>query len=125
VGAEEFHVVSKDDVPEGKVTLRYEFEATGKPDLRKGKGSSGKAQLYINKKLVGELSLPYTIPLALGLGSGINIGRNSGSSVSKLYGPPFEFTGKVVEVTIDLSGDLIPDTEEEKHARAKVAMARQ
>ena len=38
VGAEEFHVVSNADVPEGKVELRYEFETTGEPDLKKGKG---------------------------------------------------------------------------------------
>jgi hypothetical protein len=99
VGAEEFHVVSKVDVPEGKVELRYEFETTGGPDLKKGKGSPGKAQLYINRKLVGQLSLPYTVPLALGIGSGIFVGRNSGSPVTSLYGPPFEFTGTIFQVT--------------------------
>ena len=125
VGAEEFHLVSKIDVPEGKVSLRYEFEATGKPDLKKGRGSPGKAQLYINKRLVSEMKLPYTIPLALGIGSGIIVGRNGGSSVSFLYGPPFEFTGTISKVTVDVSGKLIPDSEEERHARAKVAMARQ
>ena len=95
VGAEEFHVASNVDVPTGKVSLRYEFEKTGEPDLKTGKGAAGKAQLYINKKLVGEMKLPYTVPLALGIGSGIFIGRNSGSPVSALYGPPFEFTGAI------------------------------
>ena len=41
------------------------------------------------------MTLPYTVPLALGIGSGVFIGRNSGSPVSKLYGPPFEFTGTI------------------------------
>jgi hypothetical protein len=45
--------------------------------------------------------------------------------VTKLYGPPFEFTGTIFQVTADVSGKLIGDTEEEKHARARVAMARQ
>jgi hypothetical protein len=45
--------------------------------------------------------------------------------VTKLYGPPFEFTGTIHEVTVDISGKLIADTEEEKNVRAKVAMARQ
>jgi hypothetical protein len=125
VGAEEFHVVSNADVPEGKVSLAYEFEKTGEPDFKTGKGAAGKAQLYINKQLVGETTLPYTVPLALGIGSGVFIGRNSGSPVSVLYGPPFEFTGTINEVTADISGKLIADTEEEKHVRAKVAMARQ
>jgi arylsulfatase A-like enzyme len=125
VGAEEFHVVSNVDVPEGKVSLTYEFEKNGEPDFKTGKGAAGKAQLYVNKKLVGETALPYTVPLALGIGSGVFIGRNSGSPVSQLYGPPFEFTGTIYQVTVDVSGKLIEDSEEQKHAVAKVAMARQ
>ena len=70
-------------------------------------------------------ALPYTVPLALGIGSGVFIGRNSGSPVSQLYGPPFEFTGAIHQVTVDVSGKLIEDSEEEKHAVAKMAMARQ
>ena len=125
VGAEEFHVASSAEVPEGKVSLRYEFEPTGKPDVAKGKGSPGRAQLYIDKRLVGEMTLPYTVPLALGIGSGVCIGRNSGSPVSTGYRSPFEFTGTLFRVTVDLSGKLMPDTDEERHARAKAAMARQ
>ena len=87
VGAEEFHLASNVDVPTGKVSLRYEFEKTGEPDLKAGKGAAGKAQLYINKKLVGEMKLPYTVPLALGIGSGVFIGRNSGSPVSDALWP--------------------------------------
>jgi len=125
VGAEEFHVVSKVEVPVGKVELRYEFEKNGEPDFKNGRGAAGKAQLYINKKLVGELALPYTVPLLLGLGTGIVIGRNAGSSVTKVYSSPFEFTGTIYQVMVDISGKLIPDTAEERHARGKAAMARQ
>ena len=125
VVAEEFHLVSNIAVPPGKAELRYEFQPTGKPDVKKGKGSPGKAQLYINRKLAGEMLLPYTVPLALGIGSGMTVGRNPGSPVSVLYGPPFAFTGKIRHVTVDLTGSLIPDSTDEKHAQAKVAMARQ
>jgi arylsulfatase len=65
------------------------------------------------------------VPLALGIGSGVFVGRNSGSPVSQLYGPPFEFTGTIHQLTVDVSGKLIEDSEEQKHAAAKVAMARQ
>ncbi|MCI0661152.1 MAG: arylsulfatase [Acidobacteria bacterium] len=125
VGAEEFSVVSNEDVPEGRVQLRYEFEPTGKPDFAKGKGTPGRAQLYINKKLVGQKDFPYTVPLALGLGGGLTLGRNPSSSVSKLYQPPFDFTGTIFKVTADVSGKMIQDTEEEMKAFAKAAMARQ
>lgn len=94
VGAEEFHVASNVDVPAGKVSLRYEFEKTGEPDLKTGKGAAGKAQLYINKKLTGEMKLPYTVPLALGIGSGMFIGRNSGSSVPNSTARPSNLPGR-------------------------------
>ena len=125
VGAEEFHVESNAAIPEGKVKLRYEFEPTGKPDLKVGKGAAGKAQLYIDEKLVGETMMPYTVPLALGIGSGVTIGHAPGSPITSLYGPPFEFTGTILSVTADISGQLLHDTEEEEKAFARVAMARQ
>ena len=42
VGSEFFHVESNVPVPEGKHELRFEFEVTGKPDIAKGMGASGK-----------------------------------------------------------------------------------
>lgn len=125
VGAEEFRVESNKEVPQGRVQLRFEFEPTGKPDIKGGKGAPGKAQLYIDKKLVGETTLPYTVPLLLGIGSGVMIGRNGGSPVSTTYSPPFEFTGKIYKVTADVSGKMIQDTQQERKALAKAAMARQ
>ena len=125
VGAEEFHVASSVDVPTGPSELRYEFEVTGKPDLAKGKGTPGKAQLYIDGKLVGETTLPFTVPLALGLGGGLVVGRNPGSPVSALYSSPFEFTGKIFTATVDVSGATIADSAEEKDAQARMHMARQ
>ena len=125
VGAEEFHVESRDAVPEGKLELRFEFEPTGKSDIAKGKGTAGRAQFYINKKLAGQGAIPVTIPLLISLGEGLNVGRDPGSPTSKLYQPPFEFTGRIYKVTVDVSGKMIQDTEEEMKAFAKAAMARQ
>jgi len=125
VGAEEFHVESNDEVPGGKVELRFEFEPTGQPDIANGKGAPGRAQLYINGKLAGQADIPVTEPLTFGLGGGLCVGRTPGSPISKLYKPPFAFTGKIVKVTADVSGKMIQDKEEEKKAHAKVMMARQ
>jgi arylsulfatase A-like enzyme len=125
VGADEYDVVSTEEVPEGRVQLRFEFEPTGKPDLAKGRGTPGRAQLYINGKMVGQSDIPVTVPLSIGIGGGLTVGRNPSSSVSKLYQPPFEFTGKIFKVTADVSGKMIQDTEEEMRAFAKAAMARQ
>ena len=97
VGSQEFVISSDVEVPEGTVEVRFEFEPKGKPDVKKGKGAPGKAQLYINGKLVGEGKLPVTIPLAFGLGGGLVVGRGTGSPISSRFKNPFEFTGTIHE----------------------------
>ncbi len=62
-GLRELAVSSETEVPEGEVTLRYEFEPTGKPDIRNGKGSPGRGQLYINNALVGNANFSITTPV--------------------------------------------------------------
>jgi arylsulfatase A-like enzyme len=125
VGAQEFHLESDVAVPKGKSKLRYEFEPTGKPDIAKGKGTPGRAQLYINGKLVGQTELPFTVPLLIGLGGGLCVGRNPGSAISHLYKAPFAFTGTIFKATADVSGQTLQDKDEEREAAAKAAMARQ
>ena len=125
VGAQEFHVESTQEVPKGKCKLRFEFEPTGKPDIAKGKGAPGRAQLYINGKLVGKATCPLRCRCCSASAADSRSGRNPGSAVSSLYQPPFEFTGRIFKVTADVSGKMIQDTEEEAKAHAKAAMARQ
>ena len=85
VAAELFKVCSDKELPTGKLELRFEFEPTGKPDIPKGKGAPGRAQLYVNAKLVGELDLPYTVPLVMGLGGGICVGRDEARRFRRLH----------------------------------------
>ncbi|MBI4831419.1 MAG: arylsulfatase [Candidatus Lindowbacteria bacterium] len=121
VGSSFSHVESKVAVPEGSHKLRFEFEVTGKPDIRNGKGAPGRGQLYIDKKLVGQADIPLTMPLSLGLAGGIVCGADTGASVTPDYKPPFAFTGKLYGVTVDVSGELIKDDE----AALRMVMARQ
>jgi arylsulfatase A-like enzyme len=116
-----FHVDSEERVPEGRHQLRFEFEVTGPPDIAKGKGASGKVQLYIDQKLVGQAGVSVTTPIAIGLTSGIYCGAAYGSPVAPDYKPPFKFTGKIYSVTVDVSGELIKD----KEAEMRAIMARQ
>jgi arylsulfatase len=51
----------------------------------------------------------------------LTCGGNPGSSVTLDYTGPFAFTGTIHTVTIDVSGELVTDTE----AEMRVAMARQ
>jgi arylsulfatase len=111
VGKEITIVRSKDDVPAGRHELRFEFEPTGKPDIRKGKGSPGRAQLYIDKKLVGQIEMAVTTPMSYGLGGGLAVGADVGSPITTDYKAPFPFTGKLYKVTLDVSGQVIQDDE--------------
>ena len=121
VARDYLHVESKESVPAGRHALRFEFEVTAKPDIAKGKGAPGRAQLYIDKKLVGQAEFPHTTPLSLGLTGGITVGADPGAPVAPFYKTPFEFTGTIYSVTFDVSGDVIKDDE----AELRRIMARQ
>jgi arylsulfatase len=121
VSAALLHVESTDVVPSGRHSLRFEFEPTGKPDVKAGKGAPGRGQLYIDGRLVGEAEFAATVPITYGLGGGIVCGADTGSPVTTAYKPPFRFTGTLHEVSIDVSGELIRDEE----AEMRVALAHQ
>jgi len=97
-------------------------DRTGRPapDFAAGKGAPGRAQLYIDGRLAGQAGFPVTTPVALNPG-GLTCGANPGSPVVADYRSPFRFTGTLRSVTVDVSGDLISDTEGEM----RMAMSRQ
>ena len=115
-----YQVRAPDPLPAGRHQLRFEFEPTGKPDIAQGKGSPGRAQLYVDGQLIAQEEFPVTTPIAFNPG-GLTCGANPGSAVTADYQAPFPFTGTLHTVTVDLSGDLITDTE----AEMRMAMARQ
>ncbi len=116
-----YHVESSENVPTGRHQLGFEFGVTDKPDFANGKGSPGIAKLFIDGKLVGQIDVPVTTPFAFELGGGVTCGSAHKSPVTPDYRPPFEFTGKIYNVTVDVSGQLIED----KEAEMRIAMARQ
>ena len=120
VGRTIYQVVSAAPTPEGRHQLRFEFEVTGQPDIPHGKGTPGRGQLYVDGKLVGDAEIPVTTPIVFNPG-GLTCGSNPGLPVTSEYASPFKFTGTIYSVTVDVSGDLIKDTE----AELRVVMARQ
>jgi arylsulfatase A-like enzyme len=113
-------VSSPEPVPAGAHELRFEFEPTGEPDLPAGKGAPARLQLYVDRALVAEAEAPETIPFAINPGA-LTCGANPGSPVSPEYSSPFRFTGTVHSVTVDVSGEMIEDSE----SSMRMAMARQ
>lgn len=71
----------------------------------------------------GPGQLPVTIPLQLGLGSGVVIGADNGSPVmpAEDYKPPFAFTGTIKKALVDISGEVTENLE----AKVKMYLARQ
>jgi arylsulfatase len=116
-----FKITSDIEVPEGDVTIIYEFEMTGEPDIKNGKGAPGTGKLFINGQKVGEVDMDVTVPLVFSA-EGQTCGLDHGDSVDpEAYKPPFKFTGTIKRVTIDVSGDVIEDAE----AAVRRAMAKQ
>jgi arylsulfatase A-like enzyme len=121
LGRDKFWLKSDAVVPEGEVQLRYEFEPTGAPDIANGLGVPARGQLYIDGKLVASIDMPHSILVIFGT-EGLTCGYDGGAPVAaEEYSDEFRFTGTIKRVTLDLSGELIPDTE----ADVKIAMARQ
>ena len=90
--------------------------------LHEGKGTPGLAQLYVDGQLIANTEFPLTTPIAFNPG-GLTCRANPGSAIVPDYQAlaPFPFTGTLHTVTVDLSGDLITDTDSE----IRMAMARQ
>ena len=121
LGRDLFKIASNIEVPTGEVSLRYEFEPTGKPDPASGKGVPANGQLYINGKLAGAISMPHSVLRMFGT-EGLSCGYDGGDPVAPAeYSGEFRFSGILKRVTLDMSGELIPDSE----ADMKVAMMRQ
>jgi hypothetical protein len=116
-----YRVESTVAVTPGRHELRYEFEPTGAPEILKGRGAAGVGQLYIDGALAGQVQMPVTVPISLGLAGGVVVGADRGAPVTDEYAPPFEFTGAIHRVIVDVSGELIVDSE----AELRAVMARQ
>lgn len=89
-------ITSKEAVPAGKSTVKFEFSYDGG-----GAGKGGTGKLFINNKLVGEGRIDKTVAARFGIDT-FGIGEDTGSPVSNTYKPPFKFTGIIDKVTIDL-----------------------
>ena len=81
---------------------------------------SGKAAVYSTATLVASTDAPHTTPFAFNPGA-VSCGHNPGSPVTQDYTSPFKFTGILHKVVVDVSGELIHDSE----AELRMAMGRQ
>ncbi len=111
LGLEEYKIVAKGPLPEGKSSVRWEFQVTAPPDFKKGSGAPGAGRLYVNGKLVGAGTIERTCPLAYGLsGDGLCCGRDTLTPVSADYHGrgEYAFTGTINRVIVDVGTAMQP-----------------
>ncbi len=99
LGVETYKQTATEKIPTGDITVRMLFEADEpKP------GTGGKVTLYANDKQIGEGRIPRTVPMLFTTYSGMDIGRDNGGVVDRLYEDkaPYAFTGTVRKVVFDL-----------------------
>ncbi len=93
------YTITSDALPTGKVVLVADIAYDGKPGEF---GKSATVTLSANGKQIGQGKLPRTIPLQYSLGEGIDVGTDTGSAVDFSYKLPFNFTGKIEKVAVEL-----------------------
>ena len=94
-GIERYSVTTDQPLPDGKVKLEFQFAYDGgKP------GSGGTVTLLVNGKKAGEGRVEKTIPNKLK--ETADVGRDLSTPVTEDYNVPFEFTGQLGDVVIEL-----------------------
>jgi arylsulfatase len=82
-------------LPNGKAELKFKFIKT--------KEFGGTGELYVNGQKVDEVDMPRMHIATYSLAETFDIGRDTGTQVSKLYTDPFAFNGALDRVVIDLT----------------------
>lgn len=93
LGLQRFIVAATDVVPTGKATIRFEFAYDG----------GGLGTLYVNDKKVAEGRVEHTQPMIFSADETANVGEDDATPVTEDYQAyDNKFTGKIVNVTIDV-----------------------
>jgi arylsulfatase len=92
-----YEVAGKDALTAGKHTIKMEFVYDGG-----GIGKGGAATVTVDGREVAKGRIEKTVPIRISLDEGLDVGEDTGTPVNLNYDVPFEFTGKIEKVTIDL-----------------------
>ncbi len=93
---EEVSIIGRQALPQGAVTLSYEFTRAGDSPVAGGIG-----RLIVNGQEVGQAKIGKTAPVFFTIDETFDIGRDTGSAAGK-YKPPYAFNGVIETVKVDL-----------------------
>ena len=104
--------VAEEDLPAGEVTVRMEFLADGaKP------ATGGDVTLFVDDRQIGKGRMDYTVPIRFSGYAGMDIGRDNGGVVDRVYEDlkPFAFTGTINKVVFDITPHATDEDELHVH----------
>ncbi|WP_084227413.1 arylsulfatase [Nostoc sp. KVJ20] len=90
-------IQSREKLPSGKSTLRFNFDYDGG-----AVGAGGIGKLFINDQQVAEGRVEKTIAYRLALDETFDVGRDTGTPVVDTYQVPFAFTGNLQQISLEL-----------------------
>jgi arylsulfatase A-like enzyme len=122
IGVKHFITESTSTIPAGSHQVRMEFAYAGG-----GLGQGGRVTLFVDGKQVGEGTVEATAPMVFSADDGLDVGCDTGASVSPDYGPrDNEFNGSVRGVQLAFGADADkPEHRVSPEEALRVAMARQ
>ncbi|OHV01723.1 arylsulfatase [Mycobacterium talmoniae] len=113
LGEREQWLSAPDPIPVGEHIFGVRYQRTG--TVEGSHTPVGEAALYVDDVVVATAPDMLTQPGAFALaGGGVSVGRNTGQAVCSAYVAPFAFVGgRILDVTVDLSGQPYLDLETE------------
>jgi arylsulfatase A-like enzyme len=98
LGLTSYKVASPKAIPEGRVTIRYEFRYDGG-----GLGKGGTGTLFVNGEKVAEGKIDKTQPYIFSADEGADVGQDGETPVTGDYKEgDNKFTGKIHKITVEL-----------------------
>jgi len=99
IGLQRFTIASSKKLPEGKSTIRFEFEYDGG-----GMGKGGNATLYVNDEKMGEGRIAHTQAIVFSADETADVGIDLATPVVESIGSEkkSKFTGSIPKVTVEV-----------------------
>jgi arylsulfatase len=110
LGHEHYVVRAQRPLPTGRIEVIMNWKKTD--------SFAGEVSLYQNGEFVGKGLISRTNPVVYAVAEGLEIGSDTGTPVWPGYSSPFSFTGHIIELSLNTTGQLTIDHDaEERIAR--------
>jgi arylsulfatase len=90
-----YYTLKSSSLPKGETEMKFVFTKTGE--------FAGVGELYVNGKRADKKEMPKMHISTYSLAETFDVGRDTGTQVSKLYTGPFPFNGELDKVVITLT----------------------